>query len=161
MDRERIQRHDREAVSTTETTGAALEDKKERAQAQAQVDTDKIRQDALEQGKAEGKSACEAAMAEEKAKKDAAPADAKKKMKAKEKKPESEEHSMTAPIPTPMPAAQPAPEPTSQTTITSAPMPEGPPPNTSTTLGDSTSGMYTGGNGTYGGKATWGSGAKK
>jgi len=30
--------------------------------------------------------------------------------------------------------------------------------NTSTTLGDGTSGMYTGGMGTYGGKATWGTG---
>jgi outer membrane protein OmpA-like peptidoglycan-associated protein len=32
-------------------------------------------------------------------------------------------------------------------------------PNTSTTLGDGTSGMYTGGDGTYGGRATWGSSA--
>ena len=30
--------------------------------------------------------------------------------------------------------------------------------NTSTTLGDGTSGMYTGGQGTYGGRATWGTG---
>jgi hypothetical protein len=33
--------------------------------------------------------------------------------------------------------------------------------NTSTTLGDGTSGQYTGGKGTYGGKATQGTGEKK
>lgn len=48
-----------------------------------------------------------------------------------------------------------------EATITAAPVTPAPAPevNTSTTLGDGTSGMYTGGQGTYGGKATWGTGA--
>lgn len=146
-----------EQVGTTTTTGAALDE-------QNAKDKDKIRQDALAEGKAQGKdeakAECDAAHPEKKA---VAPAPKKAKPKEKDK----DTTSMTAPIPTPMPPSPPPPaadEQTSTTTITSAPAMSPEPKqevNQSTTLGNGQSGMYTGGAGSYGGTATWGTGTKK
>jgi membrane protein involved in colicin uptake len=143
-----------EQVGTTETTGAKLDEQRAADQNKAKANEDQVRKDALEEGKrqgmAEAKAECDKEHADKKAKteeqKKAKPATTAKKGKAKET-------SMTKPS-----------EPTSTTTITSAPAMSPEPreePNQSTTLGNGQSGMYTGGAGTYGGTATWGSGTKK
>jgi hypothetical protein len=153
-----------EPVGQTQTTGAEVEKDK-----QARADLDKARQDALEEGKQTGKAECEAKVEKEKADRAAAAKKAKDDKAKKEKK--AQETSSTKE------ETKDHTEPVGSTTITGAPLPGTPgmtgaimpmpapapteQPNRSTTLGDSTSGEYTGGKGTYGGTATWGTGTKK
>lgn len=127
-----------EQVGTTQTTGATMaadKDKQEQA----------VR-DARDEGMKAGKAECEDAYNAAAAKRAEARAKPKAKTaeKAKSEKAKQEEKTgTTTTTGAEMPSSNPAPAPER---------------NTSTPLGDSSSGTYTGGQGTYGGKATWGTG---
>lgn len=131
-----------EQVGTTETTGATMTADKDK-QEQAVRDA---REEGMKAGKAECEDAYKAAATKHTEARAKPKAKAKSAEKAKSEKAEQEEKtSTTTTTGAEMPTATPAP----------APAPER---NTSTPLGDSSSGTYTGGQGTYGGKATWGTG---
>lgn len=140
---------------TSESDRMLSEERAKTEAAKAEADKERTRADACEQ--AEKARLEKAKEAREKAAKAAKAKAAKEAKRAEEEKARQAQEARAKPA-TPPPVSE---EYVGKTTVTAAPITPTPAPevNTSTTLGDGTSGMYTGGQGTYGGKATWGTGA--